>query len=210
MKKPILNFWRMTVPKKIQKSREIVIHMTGNTNYTTPNPTLTAVTTAINALETSFEAAADGGKVLKAAVRAKEKILDDLMSQLLEYVANVSGGDEQKILSAGFDVKAVSIHSKRMPSVVAGKNTGEAVCTAITPVRGIKASHEWQYCRDPILPDTKADIENTWIEADVTTAATVTLKNLPAGVKLWFRHRYIFSKGNKGQWTVLGSLFVAP
>jgi len=184
--------------------------MTGNTNYTTPNPTLTVVTTAINALETAFEAAADGGKVLKAAVRAKEKILDDLMSQLMEYVANASGGDEQKILSAGFDVKSSSLRSKRMPSIVAGINTGEAVCTAITPVRGIKASHEWQYCRDPILPDTRADIENTWIEADVTTAATVTLKNLPAGVKLWFRHRYIFTHGKKGQWTVIGSLFIVP
>jgi hypothetical protein len=210
MKKPKLNLRNLPIPEKIQKSREVVIRLTGNTNYPSPNPALTVLSAAITALETAHEAAADGGKSLKSTMHAKEKILDDLMSQLGEYIANASAGDEQKILSSGLGVKTGTLHSKRIASAVAGKNPGEVICTAEAIAKGINATHEWQYCKDPIPPDAQAALLNPWIAADITTTSKVTIKNLQAGIKMWFRHRMILTKGQKEPWSVLGSVFIAP
>ena len=208
MKKPKLNFRNVSIPEKIQKSREVVIHLTGNPNFTSPNPSLDTVTSAINDLETTHEAAADGGKTLKAIMRSKEKVLDDLMMQLQEYIANASGGDEQMILSAGLGVKAITIRSKRSASVTAGRNPGEVICIAEATGKNVKATHEFQYCKDPIPPDAQSALTNPWTEADITTMSIVTIKNLPAGTKMWFRHRLILTKGQKEPWTVLGSVIV--
>jgi hypothetical protein len=208
MKKPKLGFRNLSIPEKIQKSREVVTHLTGNVNFTTPNPTLAVVTTAINALETAHELAADGGKALKSAMRAKEKVLVDLMVQLQEYVANASGGDEQKILSAGLGVKTTTSRQKKGVSVIAGLNPGEIICTAASPVKGIKAIHEFQSCIDPIPVDVKVDSVNQWVNAEISSKATVTISNLPLGIKIWIRHRLILSKGQKEPWVVIGSAIV--
>ena len=208
MKKPKLDFYHLSIAQKIQKGREVITHMTGNTNFTTPNPTLAVITAAINGLETASEAAADGGKALKANMRAKEKILNDLMVQLEEYISNVCAGDEQKILSSGMGVKQIKPHGKRNDSVMAGLNPGEVICTASAPGRGITATHEFHRCNDPVPADSQAETTNPWVPAEISTLSTVTISNLTPGVKMWFRHRLILTKGKKEPWSLLGSVIV--
>jgi len=208
MNKPKLNFYRLGIAQKIQKARAIVTRMTGNTNFTTPNPALAAITAAINALETAFEAAADGGKTLKAAMHAKEKILNGLMVQLEEYISNICAGDELKIQSSGMDVKQAATHSKRKASVVPGLNPGEVICTAESTGRGARAMHEYQCCNDPIPADLQSAVSNPWVEADITSLAKITVSNLTGGAKMWFRHRFILAKGEKGPWNIIGSVIV--
>ncbi|MBV8860139.1 MAG: hypothetical protein JOZ02_24625, partial [Acidobacteria bacterium] len=53
MSKVKLNFDRLSIPEKVARAQQVVAAMTGNTNFTTPTPTLAALTTAINELETA-------------------------------------------------------------------------------------------------------------------------------------------------------------
>lgn len=57
-----LAFVRRTVAVLISFCRTVVTMMTSNSNFTTPFPALADVTTATDALETSNETAADGGR----------------------------------------------------------------------------------------------------------------------------------------------------
>jgi hypothetical protein len=208
MKKPKLDFKSLTIALKIQKAREIVVKLTGNVNFPSPNPTLPVMTTAINTLETAFEAAADGGKSLKANMRAKEKILDDFIILLQEYVGNASGGDEQKILSTGFNVKKVGTRGKRQMKIVATKNPGEVILTADTASDKPIAAFEWQYALE--TTDSTSDVEDNrqWIAIDITTGATKTINSLTVGANYWFRYRTIHAKDTKGSWIVMGMILI--
>ena len=208
MKKPKLDFYRAGIALKIQKARELVTHMTNNSNFSSPNPTLQTVTTAINALETAYEAALDGGKTLKSIMRRKLIILNDLISQLKDYISNVSAGDELKILSSGLQVKELKGRGKRKPSVKQGENPGEVICTGEAPKRGVRAGHEFQLCKDPIPADAHDALANPWVEADISSQPKVTITNLTGGAKLWFRHRFILPKGKKSAWVIIGSVIV--
>ena len=86
MKKLVsLKLSKQNVPTKIENARHYVTAMTGNPSFTTPSPTLASITTAVNNLETAYNAALGGGKVLKATMRDKEIILDTLLLQLSHY-----------------------------------------------------------------------------------------------------------------------------
>ena len=207
MKKIVFVFSILSVPLKIQKAREIVLRLTGNVYFTNPSPTLAIIIAAINALETAWEAAADGGKILRAKMKVREQELVDLMLLLENYVANASGGDEQKILSAGFDIKKTNTHSKRKSGVIVSSTSGQVELTAET-TKASRSAFEWQYCKDP-MPAEISESGNAWVPADMTIAATTTLKNLPLREKLWFRVRTILPKNEKSAWVILGSAFLS-
>lgn len=203
MRRPQLNFTKLAISLKIQKAREIVQKLTGNPDFPTVNPTLAVLTAAINALETAFEAAADGGKTLKAKMHAKEKILVDLMVLLEESVGTISGGDEQKILSTGFGVKKTGVHGKRKVQIVATKNPGEVILTADTAADKPIGAYEWQSSLDD-NSDTRI-----WVAVDITTKATKKISGLTVGANYWFRYRTIHAKDTKSPWIVLG-MFLVP
>ena len=205
------SFARAPIPAKIQKTREIVADMTGNVNFSNPNPALGTVTNAVNDLETKHEAAADGGKTLKNIMRAANKVLNDLMSQLESYVENASGGDELKIVSSGMTVKTKGVRKKRTFTAQAGKNPGEVLLTAEKAEGG--KSHVWQYCPDPPpseIAQRSANpnpvplplpVVNVWATQKESSAGKVTLSGLPSGTKGWFREASILTKGGQTPWT---------
>ena len=211
MKKPQLDFSKLNIPGKIQKAREIVIKLTGNANFPTPSPTLPSITNATNALEVAFEAADDGGKTLKSVMKAKEKILVDLMIMLEGYITSASGGDEQKIQSAGFGVRKTTSHGKRKASIKATKNPGEVILTAEIESNKSIAAFDWQkrIDSDPVVSSDSHNVaDENWEDIDVTTAATVKVSNLIVGENYWFRYRLILRKNMKDPWIVLGRFMV--
>src|SRR3989344_8237196 len=106
MKKLVsLKLSKQTVPAKIENARHYVTLMTGNANFATPVPSLSVVSTAINNLETAYNSALGGGKVLTAIMHDKEAILDNLVTQLSHYVEATANGSDSIILSAGMNVK---------------------------------------------------------------------------------------------------------
>lgn len=96
------DFIKLTVSEKIQFSRDRVVDMTGNPNFTTPNPSLATVTTVTDDLETKHLAALGGGPMQTAARDASELIWNDTMDKLAAYVELTADGDVTKITSAGF------------------------------------------------------------------------------------------------------------
>lgn len=91
----------------VAKALFVETKMTGNANFTTPVPPIATITTARGALETAIVVAMDGGKTAHLDKRMKEAALILLLIEEAGYVTSVSGGDEAKIISSGFDVRKV-------------------------------------------------------------------------------------------------------
>lgn len=208
MKKVKLEWHKLTIPQKIQRGREIVARLTGNTSFSTPIPSLSIIIASINALEIAHENAFDGGRSLKALMHAKEKILDDQIAQLEAYVEAVSAGDEQKIMSAGLLARKISSHGRRSASVKCGVNPDEVIVTAALTTDSRSIMHEFHYCKDP-MPSESMHNEpnaNSWLPLDISSKATLVVSHMPLGIRLWFRERAILTRGRKTEWHVLGSI----
>lgn len=196
MKKVKLNFSKISIPLKIQKSRTIVTKLTGNATFTTPTPSLTSITAAINKLETSYETALDGGRTKKAAMRVDEASLDGLLIQLAAYVQDASGGDELKILSSGLETRltASSVAVLEAPDgiqIIPGLNNGE-LKLKWNPVKNAKS----------YLLQIKevAETESDWTILDVSTRASFKALNLKSLSIVWIRIAAVGSRG-KSEWS---------
>lgn len=99
-----IGFSKLSILAQIARARDIVNDMTGNSNFLTPVPALADVTAAIDALDLAFTEALtrDQNKIAIRNIRRKELLV--LTSQLAYYVQDVSGGDEEIILSSGYGV----------------------------------------------------------------------------------------------------------
>lgn len=196
MKKLVsLKLSKQTVPTKIENARHYVTVMTGNPNFTTPSPTLASITTAVNALETAYNAALGGGKVLTATMHDKEAILDNLLTQLGHYVEGVANGSETIILSAGMTVKASTGPRGTLGFVIKnGERGGEVKLSTKSQAHH---AYMWQVVLDP-LPDESAEVDptHTWELMAVTTKASIVKVDLEIGEKYWFR---VATVGKNGQ-----------
>ncbi len=199
MKKPILKLQKKTVLQKIQKGNDIVLAMTGNTNYTTPNPTLVSVTAKADAASAAFSAREQAKQTLdekQVELQTAELELDLTLIALAAYVANASGGDAAKILSAGMEVSGSPTPVGPMPQVLnlaATTNAAEGVVVLKwKAVKGAK-SYEVQVSADPFT-------SNSWQYKDPVTKATKTLTGLPSAGRCWFRVRAIGAAG-AGPWS---------
>lgn len=199
MAKVKLDLRGIAIPQKIQFGRQVVTAMTGNANYTTPNPALAVLTTAINELEASFndrQAKAQAAQQATTVQGIKEAALDGLLTQEAAYVETTSAGDTAKIQSAGMDVRAAGAPVGELPApagfvATAGDADGE-IDLDWDNVRGAK-SYQVQYSPDPITA-------TSWVNADPVTRSKTTVKNLTSGSKYWFRARAVGAAG-PGPWS---------
>jgi len=234
MKKAKINFSRLSVPKKIETARTIVTDTTGNTDFPICQALLPGISSAVNDLETKFQAAAGGDHQKKALMHAAAKVLDGLISFLEDQINVEAGGDETKIIGTGCEVRKQTKRGKRQPGVKQGKNSGEIILTAPT-VKGA-GSYRFQLCADPPPDETAASRTaqppipapapyplpapvpaqpSRWTDVGVAKGATFTADEmsdapLKSGSKLWARAAAILSKKKGGQqgWVLLGSVIV--
>ena len=89
----------------VLKGTHIVNSMTGNANFTTPNPDLATVDAALGQLAGDTMAAFDRDKQKIAIRNQQAEVVKGLLRQLSAYVQNVSNGNEVIILSSGFGVR---------------------------------------------------------------------------------------------------------
>lgn len=115
-RKAIMNMSR-PIPERIQRTEDIVDSMTGNPNFPTPSPTLEAVITANTELSTAYSNALGGGLELKAIQRSKDAALKVLLRSLIDYVNGVAQGDEDIVLSSGFEISKIPQPIGKMPQV---------------------------------------------------------------------------------------------
>jgi hypothetical protein len=189
-----------TVPQKIQFLRDLVTQMTGNANYPTPSPALSAITAKANALEAALgtqAAAQQAAKTATTNLETKEGEADAAVNSLSNYVWETSGGDEAKIQSAGMSLRAPKTPTTSLPApqglaVTAGDNEGEldAVWDPVPKNKG----YEVQTSPDPVTG-------TSWAFAETSTASKTTLTGLPSGSKIWVRVRALGPKKIKSPWS---------
>ena len=158
----------------------IITGLTGNTSYTTPAPTLAAVTTALNAFTTALADidSAGGGVTLTATKNDKRADLVALLRELASYVQVACKGDLTVLLSSGFPIQKPQrnpIGTLPTPSnltVTLGMQTGE-LDAAVAPVFGASI-YNWRI--------STAAAPSVVLQSAQTTAASNSFTGLTPGV----------------------------
>ena len=114
----------MPIPQKLQRIGDIITSMTGNTNFPTPTPDLAVVDAATTDLQKAYQAALDKSLTAKAEQRTKNEELNSLIRQLRDYVNGVANGDEDLVLSSGFEASKVPAPIGPLPQVEDVKGKG--------------------------------------------------------------------------------------
>lgn len=189
-----LNYSRLSVPEKVGLARRIVQAMTGNTHFTTPQPPLSAITTAADFLEQSendAQIARQEAKTKTTLRNTKDDDLSRLMTQAVGYVTAVSAGDEAIIQSAGMDVRAT-------PGTATAPSQPQALSATAGDHDGTM-DLSW----DPVLEAASYVIEKSpdpptatsWAHLGVSTRSSFTVPGLQSGARIWFRVAAVNASG---------------
>jgi hypothetical protein len=190
IKRIIVRFNRFPVGVLIVSGRSIVIKMTGNSKFLTPDPSMAKVTLAIDDLETKAALAKDGGKKEKADLKKAKKKLVGLLRCLAWYVEGVANGDENILVSSGFTLSKEPCPWQRDAFFVKmGINSGSVMigCIAVPGAVG----YLWFRSADKELPSSAKD----WILADASTRRKQLLNDLVSGQTYWFIYRALTTNG---------------
>ncbi len=186
MAKVKLNLSKLSIEDKITLGNNIKTSMTGNANFTTPNPTLAAYGTLITNLtnaNAAYVAGVSSTKTLLLARNAAETAFDAGTTLEAAYAENASGGDPVKLQSGGFNLKSAS-SPVGMPdqvanlSATAGDADGE-IDLQWDPVTGAK-SYNVLASPDPIT-------STSWVNKPSVTKSKTAVTGLTSGARLWFK-----------------------
>jgi len=172
--------------------RNIIAAMTGNAWFTSPSPTLAAVTTDTNNLETGHATALNKTKGAVSARDDKKVIVIKDAHALLAYVQGIADANpasaEAIILSAGMNVKSKG--GKKKVEFTATHGSVSGVVNLATAVAESGASYEWQQSPDGV----------NWTNLPVTRKVKATVTNLTPGTLYYFRTRPVLRSG-EGNWS---------
>jgi len=200
MSKVKLGLQKLTRDQKLDQANTIKTAMTGNANFTTPNPTLASYGTLITTAQTKLNAY----NLLKAQTDtaladcdAAIHTMDGLTTQLGDYVQNTSNGDKVKIESAGMSVRddaaPIGTPDRVMNLVLTEGDFEGTLDVAWDRVRGA-SSYEIQISPDPITPAS-------WAFKQSASKSSATIEGLTSGAKLWVHVRAIGAGNTPGPWS---------
>ncbi|MBI3882429.1 MAG: fibronectin type III domain-containing protein [Verrucomicrobia bacterium] len=181
-----------TASDVILVAQDIVTAITGNTNYTTPSPSLATVSAAITAAQAALGASEAAFTVLRQKRVERNDAVDALkalLESLVGYVQSASGGDEAKILSAGMSVRQppTPIGPLDAPAGISATANGSETSAhlACRAVRGA-SSYEFQQAINAAGP---------WVTVEVVPRANTDVEALTPGTRYYFRARGIGTAG---------------
>lgn len=184
---------------------DLVLSMTGNANFPTPDPTLVTLTddaeairaklSAISALDSQREVAVGELATLNATARMHIRMIGD-------YVQDKSDGNPEKIHSAGFQVQGGPEALGDLGSVqnlrVAFSDMEGQLNSRWNKVRGA-SSYIVEHALNPLGP---------WTQSTVTTRVSHKLTGLTPGQKYYVRVCAVGATGN-GPWSDLACKMAA-
>jgi len=191
--KLILGLNAITSKALVEKGRTSVDMLTNNASYTLPVGFLASITTACDTLEqTNEEVLFFGGKVNHQAKRIAQVVLKDLIRELGGYIQAQSGGNEAKILSAGFNVRSKGQPVDKL-GPIGNLRPRLTDYSGDVPLCWNKLEHatNYQIFMNPVGPEE----ENSWELVAFTSKITHTVKGLTSGKFCWFRVQAIGRKG---------------
>ncbi|MEP7168661.1 MAG: fibronectin type III domain-containing protein [Bacteroidota bacterium] len=157
----VLKIRKKIISDIVERVRNVVTKMTGNLFFSTPHPTLATVTADVDALDTLEQETLQGGKVKNKLKQLAKKKLFATMTALTGYVQTTSLGDEDQILSAGFELKRKPVKLGLLPPpsnfrAAFGFHPGEIILRWI----GVYGRSEYfvQISIDPARTDSWTDV----------------------------------------------------
>ena len=189
-----------SVPPLIVYAQGIVKRMTGNTTFPNPSPALSAITSAIDDLQTAEAAALARTKGAAAARNAKRTAMVALLQQLRAYIQTTADANAPNaaaiIQSAGVEVRKTPTRTARVFAAKQGTDSG--VATVVAAKAASRASYEWEYSTDG---------GKTWVAAPPTLQSKTTIAGLTPGATVEFKYRPVTKTGG-GDWSQPVSLLV--
>lgn len=207
-----MDFTTKPVPVKIQYGRDRVVDITGNGNFTTPEPPLADITNACSDLETKYNAAQGGGTSQTTAMKASEKVWDNKMRQLANYVTRIADGDVVIITSAGFTPTQTEPSPIGVPDKVEnltakhGEQAGTVItnCNVVKNTKGyvtiLTNSSTLPLVTTPVgvvLQSDAALPAGVFVLINTSTNRKATFNNLVSGTRYFIR-KYAFNAAGKG------------
>lgn len=193
-----------SIADQLVLAKAIVKAMTGNTNFTMPNPALATVNTHINAADAAVTAARSRtAGTVDARDAAMTVVLNDLrtLTAYVQAIANASPANSEAIItSAGLKVKKQGQINKQDFTVKNNKVSG-AVDLYAKGIDAPNSAHEWG-----ISPDG-TDWTSLSLAIAPTLAAHTQARGLVRGKEYFFRHRGILKDG-PGGWSQTVSIVV--
>lgn len=126
----IVSFAKTKENDLAELAKLIVSKMTKNLYFTTPNPPLATIQTAITAFSDALLKCKDGTKEDTANKNVKKGILENYLTQLGNYVNSIADGDLGKLDSSGFPISKVPepvgvLDAPKFLEITYGKKPGE-------------------------------------------------------------------------------------
>lgn len=175
----------LTVPAKIQYVRRLSTAIDGNPNFPTPNPTVAVLTAGVDGLETIYndaQAARLVSKTKTALQDEQDAAVDALVIQLANYVNNASGGDAEKIASAGFEVRSAPTPVGELPAPTdLQADPSEHAGSANLSWKAVYGARTYNIERAADGP-----VWN-WTGVTSCTRSRVSVNTMVSGNKYWFR-----------------------
>lgn len=193
------NWTRLNRGGRITFAKTVRDGLTGNPDVPTPNPTLVALTAAIDLAEGKQAAVAELETQLRAK-RAEEAAAQDALALALDIeastVESATGGDAMKIVTTGFLIADAPAPPQPVGQVTNFNVTAADIEGALDgqcdPLPYAK-SYEIQTCSNPNDP-------TSWAYRTSVTASSFRLEGLPSGQRCWVRMRALGSLG-PGPWS---------
>jgi len=190
MAKVKLGLKELSPDQKVDLANTIKTAMTGNANFTTPNPPLATIGTLITSAQTKIALCNTTRALLDTQLSDRDTALAALsngLTQEADYVQNVSGGDRTKIESAGMSVRddgaPIGTPTQVLNLVLTEGDFEGTLDAAWDRVRGA-SSFEIQISVDPITPAS-------WAFKQSASKSSATISGLTSGAKLWVHVRAI-------------------
>jgi hypothetical protein len=185
MAKLKLGIAKLNVADLILSCSSIESLMAGNAHFPNPTPALAQISTKRTEVETWTSISSGGGK---AAITRRNTAADELKNMLRKlslYVSLPADGDENIILSSGFDIrkKPSPIATILRPAAVNAQRSDHEGKVKITwsPVKNAVNCQVEMATTDP------NDEQTRWTTAGVTSKSKILVSDLKPGTYYWFR-----------------------
>jgi hypothetical protein len=179
--KALLDFIRLSIPKKIEFYYNVIIKLTNNASFSKTDIPLEEVKESVDNLKAAYLATKDGSHTATSAMYDAEEKADTYFRILAAYVNRIAWGNETTILSSGFNTsKQPSSIQKPVIQVFDADNSGSVYIVA-RAIENAKA-YIWQSAKDK-LPETEAG----WTTVGHSTQSHFQVTNLSVAAKYYFR-----------------------
>jgi hypothetical protein len=195
----VLNISTLTNPQKLAKGYSVISLSTDNPNVPGNEAPLALFSTAQDGLQAAFDAAEEARMISKQRTEALQVALAQWatsLSGLGGFTQNATGGDAEKILSAGFDVRGEPAPPHPVGQVLGVRVSfnGTPGYSTVTWNRDPHADAYMVQCSpDPITP-------TSWVNKGTVTRNRYEGTGATPGQLCWYRVAAVNAMG-QGAWS---------